>query len=156
MVRATRSVVLMAGALAVVAACSGTTIIDPSKPDYATGSHAMEEFQPLRAKWERGDRQTRLDLAPQLRRHMEVHERDPTARGARGMLSLIAVASGNLEEAHRLAAPLVAGDPGPTRDMALVAEGIAIRLEGNAELALDKLEDLFGKVLDPFARDLLY
>ncbi|MFO0613258.1 MAG: hypothetical protein U0414_11740 [Polyangiaceae bacterium] len=150
-----RTLLAITGALALAAACSGTSIIDPSKPDYASGSHAQGEFQPLRAKWERGDRQTRLDLAPQLRRHMEVYERDPTARTARAMLSLIEVANGNLDEAHSLAAPLIAGDAGPTRDLALVAEGIALRLEGNTELAYEKLEALFGKLLDPFARDLL-
>lgn len=148
-------VVASAALVALGAACSGTEIIDPSKPDYATGSHAQDEFQPLRAKWERGDRQTRLDLGPALRRHTLVHERDPTARTARSMLALIAAATGKFAEAHALAAPLIAGDLGVTRDVALVAEGTAIRGEGDAEGSLKVLEPLFGKVLDPFARDVL-
>lgn len=152
-----RSLAIPAAALvAAVAACSGTSIIDPSKPDFAVGSHAQEEFQPLRAKWERGDRQTRLDLAPRLRRHTLVHERDPTSRTAKAMLALIAVATGDLPEVHALAQPLMDADhPGVTNDMATVAEGAAIRLEGNPIGCLKLLEPLFGKVLDPFARDIL-
>lgn len=148
-------VVVGAALVALASACSGTSIIDPSKPDYATGSHAMDEFQPLRGKWERGDRQTRLDLGPALRRHTLVHDRDPTARVARSMLALIAACTGEFKEARELAAPLIEGDPGVTRDVALVARGTAIRGEGDAEGSLVVLEPLFGKVLDPFARDVL-
>ena len=55
-----------------------------------------------------------------------MHERDPTARVARAMLALIAACTGKFQEAHALAAPLVDGDPGVTRDIALVAAGTAI------------------------------
>lgn len=156
MIRRPLLAISTAAFVVVVAACSGTSILDPSKPDLAIGSHAQEEFQPLRAKWERGDRQTRLDLAPRLRRHTLVHERDPTARTAKAMLALISVANGDLPEVHALAQPLMDPDhPGVTNDMATVAEGTAIRLEGDAPGAMKLLEPLFGKVLDPFARDIL-
>lgn len=143
-------------ALLVATACSSVPLLDPANPDLAVGSHAQEEFQPLRAKWEHGDRQTRLDLAPKLRRHTLVHERDPTARTARAMLALIAVATDDLRAAHDLAKPLMDEErPGVTKDMATVAEGAAMRLEGDALGSLKVLEPLFGKVLDPFARDIL-
>jgi ABC-type sugar transport system substrate-binding protein len=138
-----------------VAACSKNPVVDPSSPDFAQGSHAQDEFQPLRAKWEHGDRDARIALEPALIRHVKVHAKDPTARTATAMLALVALANGDKTRAKDLAKPLTNGPPGVTRDMALVAYGAALREEGDAAAALTILSPLFGKVLDPFARDLM-
>jgi Periplasmic binding protein len=140
---------------ALTLACSKNPVVDPSNPDFAQGSHAQEEFQPIRAKWDHTDRAGRIGLEPALTQYVKAHAKDPTARIATAMLALIAVANGDRSHGEDLARPLTNGPPGVTRDMALVAYGAALRQEGKAAPALAILAPLFGKLLDPFARDML-
>jgi hypothetical protein len=139
----------------VLAACSASKVIEPSVPDYASGSLAEDSFQALRAKWEHGDREARLALEPALAHHAETHAKDPTARVANAMRALVSAARGDAAKASGLATPIVLGPPGVTRDMALVAEASALRHEGKPKEALAILKPLFGRMLDPFGRDML-
>ena len=136
-------------------ACSGVKITDPASPDYASGSQAQEEFQPLRSKWEHGDRETRMGLVHDLGKHAEKYAKDPTGRIAKAMLALIAAAKGDGARADQLARPIASGPTGATRDMALVAQGASLEKAGHSREALALLKPLFGKMIDPFGRDIL-
>jgi hypothetical protein len=69
-------------------------------------------------------------------------------------LALIALGTGDYAEADR---QLVATDtvpPGSTRDLRTVASARRLRLQGNAEAAMDLLRPLVGKAVDPISRAL--
>jgi hypothetical protein len=138
-----------------LAACGGVKITDPASPDYASGSQAQEEFQPLRSKWEHGDRASRIALEPELAKHAEKHAKDPTGRIAKAMLALIAIAKGDSGRAEALARLIALGPPGVTRDMALAAQGASLEKAGRSREALAILKPLFGKMIDPFGRDIV-
>jgi len=153
--RATRNALLVTLVGCAGVACSGVKITDPASPDYASGSQAQEEFQPLRSKWEHGDRETRLGLEHDLGKHADKYAKDPTGRIAKAMLALIAAAKGDSARADQLARPIVSGPTGATRDMALVAQGASLEKAGRSREALALLKPLFGKMIDPFGRDIL-
>lgn len=142
------------GAIAIaIAACSSSKALPV--PDLAESLHAQEEFQPIRAKWEHTDTKGRVGLRPALERYVRVHPQDPTTRTATAMLALATLLDGDVEKGGVLAARLMIGAEGASKDMAIVTLGAVARRKGHAKDALKLLEPLFGKVLDPCARGVL-
>ena len=139
-------------ALALACACSSKGV---PVAELTSDFGAQREFQMLRGRWEHGSPETRLALDAPLARFARSHADDPTARVSNAMIALIAVEKNELDRAERLARPLVDGPPGTTRDMASVALGASTRRRGRSKEALAMLEPLYGKVIDPFARDVL-
>ncbi len=148
---------LVAGVLSISAA-SCASRRDPTlpAPDLAEAERAGQAFDTLRRRFATASREDRISLEG----HVELLKRwfpgDPTNRVADVLLAWIALEKGDTAGARARVVEIVRGDPGNTRDLATLVTGAALTRDGEPDEALTLLLPLVGKLIDPFARDLLH
>src|SRR5688572_27962183 len=103
------------------------------------------------AKWNALQAAERTALEPLFRRFIEQHAKDAHARVASVYLAWIYVQQGKLSEARRLSQKIRAR-AGVVRDFASVVEGAILIRQKIPHQALQVLEPLRGKLIDPTVR----
>lgn len=146
------------GALAALASAAGCGAPKPKGapvPALAKSSGAAEAFSLLRRRFAGATREDRISLRPYVADLAVRYEREPAAKMAEVYLAWIALEEGRHDEALARAAR-AATDPGNARDLATLIEGATLAHRGDASAGLDLMMPLVGKLLDPYARDLLH
>lgn len=139
--------------LASAPAGCGSSAVAP-RADLSDGLPAQSSFARVRARWETDEWHKLPALEDPLVRHIQQHEKDPSARPARGMLALLMLQK-DPGRALQHARILEQGAEGSSRDMARVVLGALERRRGGNQTALADLRPLFNKVIDPPTRALL-
>ncbi len=124
-------------------------------PALAESSGAAESFSLLRRRFAGGTREDRVSLEPYVTDLAERYAREPAAKMAEVFLAWIALERGRYDDALTRAAR-AAKDPGNARDLATLIEGATLARRGEPSAGLDRMMPLVGKLLDPYARDLLH
>jgi hypothetical protein len=124
----------------------------------ATSADSEAKFDGIRARW--------VDSTPALRAGMrdelEKIMRELEAKGdglepiARAYLAIAWLEAGVPAAAEAVARPLVEGPPGVPNDLGVLVKGAAARRLGRAAEAIELLRPLVGKLIDGFARPILY
>jgi hypothetical protein len=125
-------------------------------PALATTPASAEAFGQLRRRWASATRDERIALEPEVADLRAQHADEPVARVADVYLAWIALEKGDYAAARRLAAAAGAEHPGNVRDLGQLVDGATLARSGDFEGALERLTPLLGKLLDPFARELLH
>lgn len=136
------------------ASCGGGSVEVP-EPSLAQSLDAQRSFDPIRQMWNVSTPEARVSLAPRLRTFRARFPTDPLARVADAYLAFIALEQKQNAYAKTLASSLENVPQGNTRDLRTVVMGAVLARENRPEEALSLLDPLVGKMLDPFARDLL-
>ena len=132
--------------------CSGADVAPAPIASLAGSRTAQDDFDDLHARWLALAAGERASLEGRCEGFLDRHGDDATARLVRVYLAFILIRQGQLDEAERLIAPVRAGPPGRAQDFATVAEaGLLIR-RSQPEQALQVLEPLRGKIVDPAER----
>lgn len=142
----------LASGCAIALSCGGAGPGERPIASLAQTQSAQEAFRPLRARWIAGTREDRAALEPNLVWFLGRYPDDDLAQVTTVYLAWIAIDRGDLARARELIAGVVRGPSGTTRDYAELAEAAILRRQGNAAAALERLEPLVGKVIDPYAR----
>lgn len=138
-------------------ACSATTRdAGAPVPALATSPGAAEAFSILRRRWAGASREERIALEQHVGQLRALYADEPVARVADVYLAWIALERGDLGRARALAIDAERGFPGNTRDLGALLDGAALSRQGDPEGALERLMPLVGKLLDPYARELLH
>jgi hypothetical protein len=147
----------LATGLAIVGACGGGSAGAPSAA-VASTVEGEALFAPIRAQWAAAGPAERAALRPRLTDIVaELGRRnDGLEPLARAYLAIAWLDAGVPNAADAVSRPLVDGPTGNAHDLGLLVHGAALRRTGQAQKALAVLEPLAGKLLDPFARPLLY
>ncbi|MBI2394607.1 MAG: hypothetical protein HYV09_33870 [Deltaproteobacteria bacterium] len=145
------------GSLVAVGACRRAADERPVAA-LSSSSELDARFDRIRARWIEADTAGRAALRADLA--ALVIELDKRGDGleplARAFLALSWLDSGVPAAAEAVSRPLVDGPPGVANDLGTLVKGAAARRLGRAREAIDLLRPLIGKLLDPFARPLLY
>ncbi|HSN96750.1 MAG TPA: hypothetical protein VLS89_00585, partial [Candidatus Nanopelagicales bacterium] len=143
--------------LACAAACggSGEGALESPDPLLSASNAAQVELRRLLQRFAAASPDERTALEPDLIAFRARHPRDPLVRVADAHLAWIALEEGRLRHAESLAAQLMAGPPGATRDLAQVVRGATLRRSGRPADAFAALRPLVGKLIDSYARSLL-
>jgi hypothetical protein len=150
-----RLVLRVVAALTLVLGCGGNPTIDPSRIELAGDLEAQKLLARFRLVWESGEDAERRALEPELLAYLERRGSDPTARPVSVMAAVLLVERGELERSTRLVRIAELGPPGPTRDMANVVLGAVERRRGQPVRALERLDPLYGRIIDGPTRTLL-
>ncbi|MCU0693793.1 MAG: hypothetical protein MUF54_20590 [Polyangiaceae bacterium] len=126
------------------------------QPSLSESLSAQAGFGPIREEWLLSSRSERAVLGHRLRVFRQRHAEDPLARVADAYLAILALDRGDEAEARRLAAGIANGPQGNTTDLGVLVQGVSLSRRGKANDALAKLTPLIGKLIDPFAQDLLH
>ncbi len=124
-----------------------------------SGSAATEaRFDAIRARW--------IDGTPAVRAAMRIElnalviELNKSGDGleplARAYLALSFLYAGVPAAAEATSRPLIDGPPGVANDLGTLVKGASARRLGRPHEAIELLRPLVGKLIDPFARPLLY
>jgi hypothetical protein len=132
--------------------------IDPQapRPTLSVSAPAGESFASVRARWAHASSTERVELEPRLRELRTRYPADPLVRLADLYLAWIALERGDATGAEAAAKRVAAPAPGNDRDIANLVRGAAIGRQGRDDEAVDVLLPLLGRLLDPFARELLH
>ena len=98
----------------------------------------------------------RMSLEPRLQTFRQRFASDPLARLAEAYIALIALHQNNQDQAMAFARRVRQGPAGNTQDLGTLVEGATLARNNQPEAALALLDPLVGKVIDPFAQDLLH
>jgi len=154
---APRAILLVSGLLAADAACRRAY---DERPIAALSSAPELEarFDSIRARWIVADSKGRAGLRPELAALViELDKRDDGLEPlARAYLALSWLDAGVPAAAEAVARPLVDGPAGVPNDLGTLVKGAAARRLGHPREAIDLLRPLIGKLIDGFARPLLY
>jgi hypothetical protein len=142
-------------AIALVVGCGGNPTIDPSRIELASDLEVQKRLARFRLVWESGEDAERRALEPDLLAYVQRHGLDPTARQIAVMAAVLLVERGELERSSRLASVAALGPRGPTRDMGNVVLGAVDRRRGRPVRALERLDPLYGRIIDGPTRTLL-
>lgn len=140
-----------------IAGCGGAKV-DPGAPvpALATTPGASRAFGDLRRRWAGATRQERLELEGYITSLRELYANEPVASVAEVYLAWIALEKGDFEQARALAKAAGGPHPGNVRDLSQLVDGATLVRSGEFHAALSTLEPLLGKLLDPYARELLH
>jgi hypothetical protein len=135
-------------------ACGHSGRSDATPVAALSSSQASEEaFRTLRQRWvAAANAADRARLVPLLVSFLSRFPGDGQADVARVYLAIVALDRGDLAGARSLVASLLDGPPGTARDLAEVVEASAVDRAGQPAAALERLEPLVGKLIDPYAR----
>jgi hypothetical protein len=157
----TRAILTVAAAsvaalLATALACSRSGPGSPTPvPTLATSERAQRDWQDLRHRWLLLEGRERLALEPRMRQFRSRFSADPTSRLADVHLGWLAVERGDYAAARAAGLAARGGPAGTTQDLGRLVEGAVLCKTGRPEAALDLLTPLVGKLIDPWAQDLL-
>lgn len=126
------------------------------RPTLAIAVTAGEAFAGVRARWARGSTEDRIALEPSLRALRARYAQDPVVRVADLYLAWIALLRGDAAGAEAAASRTLDPAQGNSRDLATLVRGAAIARQGRPDEAMGVLLPLVGKLLDPYARELLH
>lgn len=147
----------IAGALTIAAACSGSSRqSEIPSASLAQSEESQQAFQGIRQRWTLATPRERLALEPSLQEFRARFPTDPLTRVANVYLAWIALERGDLETASHLADNVRKGAAGTTRDLATLITAAVLCRQGKPEPALDLLIPLVGKLLDPFAQEMMH
>lgn len=142
--------------LLALAGCARSGPRDAPEATLARSGGASLAFSNLRKTWSAATRDERIALAPELRRLRQAYANEPVARMADVYLAWVALEQGRFDEAAARSSAVEAGRGGNTRDLATLLAGATLARRGWPDAALAKLLPLLGRLLDPYARELLY
>lgn len=142
-------------ALAGAQGCGAPRPRDAPVPALARSSGAAEAFSLLRRRFAGATREDRISLGPYIADLAERYQREPAAKMAEIYLAWIALEEARYDAALARAAR-ASTDPGNARDLARLIEGATTARRGDAGAGLDLMMPLVGKLLDPYARELLH
>lgn len=145
---------LLAGLFASAStACGSSAGPAATKPvaSLAGSTSAQASFRRLQTAWENQGERPRLE--EQLQTHLRRFPQDPTSARVSIYLSLLWLEAGDLSRAQRLLDGLSMLPPGSAKDFAEVARARTDRLRGAPESALERLQPLLGKIIDPQERE---
>ena len=145
----------VAVSLGLALGCGGNPTIDPSALELTGDLEAQRLLARFRLVWESGEAAERRALEPELFAYIERRGSDPSARPIAVMAAMLLVERGELERSARLVRLAELGPPGPTRDMANVVLGAIDRRRARPARALERLDPLYGRVIDGPTRTLL-
>lgn len=145
------------GFAAIAAACSGSSrLSETPTASLARSEDSQQAFQAIRQRWALATPHERLALEPVLQEFRARYPTDPLTRLANVYLAWIALERTDLDTASRLADNVRKGDAGNTRDLSLLITAAVMCRQGKPEPALDLLTPLVGKLLDPFAQEMMH
>lgn len=124
----------------------------------ATSPAAEARFQSVRARWLLGgaaDRAAMRQELTELERWLEDTD-DGLEPVARAYLAIAWMDANVPAAAEAVARPLYEGPPGVNHDLGVLVQGVVLRRTGHAAEAIEVLTPLVGKLIDPFARPILY
>jgi hypothetical protein len=124
-----------------------------------SSSPAVEEkFDTLRARWVDATPAGRAAMGPELNALMIDLEKkgDGLEPMARAYLAMSFLYGGVPAAAEATSRPLIDGPAGVANDLGTLVKGAAARRLGRPAEAVELLRPLIGKLIDPFARPLLY
>lgn len=151
------AILLVFGLVLADAACRRT--FDERPVASLSRSPEMEtRFDDLRARWTAADSKGRADLRPDFAKLVADLEQkgDGLEPLARAYLALTWLDANVPAAAEAVARPLVDGPPGVANDLGTLVKGAALRRLGKPQEAIDLLRPLIGKLIDAFARPILY
>jgi len=155
--RARFFVVALGATLAAAAACR--RMVD-EKPVASLASTPESEarFANLRLRWAAATPAERAAMRPELSQLQAWLESrgDGLEATARAYLAVAWLDANVPSAAEAIARPLYDGPPGVTHDLGILVRGIAQRRQGHPDAAIETLRPIVGKLIDPFARPLLY
>lgn len=124
----------------------------------ASSPQSEARFDAILARWTDATSATRATLRPQLDDLVRDLEKqgDSLEPMARAYLAIAWLDAGVPAAAEATARPLVEGPPGVSNDLGVLVKGAAARRQGRAAEAIELLRPLVGKLIDPFARPILY
>ncbi len=124
----------------------------------ATSPETEARFGAIRARWADASSKHRAAMRPELEALLIDVERrsDGLEPIVRAYLAMAWLDAGVPAAAEAVARPLVDGRPGVPNDLATLVKGSAARRLGRARESIDLLRPLVGKLIDPFARPMLY
>lgn len=124
----------------------------------ATSPESEAKFDGVRARWVDSTPKIRAGMRDELEKIM----RELEAKGdglepiARAYLAVAWLEAGVPAAAEAVARPLVEGPPGVPNDLGVLVKGAAARRQGRSAEAIELLRPLVGKLIDVFARPILY
>lgn len=124
----------------------------------ASSPETEARFDAIRTRWTDASSKVRAGMRPEL----EALLIDVARRGdglepiVRAYLAMAWLDAGVPAAAEAVARPLVEGRPGVPNDLATLVKGASARRLGRARESIDLLRPLVGKLIDPFARPMLY
>jgi tetratricopeptide (TPR) repeat protein len=125
-------------------------------PTLAGSSASAEAFGLLRRRWAGATRTERVELEGAITELRARFASEPVVRLADLYLSWISLERGDYDRARALAQQADASLPGNVQDLSLLVRGATLARSGHPDEALAVLLPLVGKLLDPYARDLLH
>lgn len=126
------------------------------RPTLAIAVTAGEAFAGVRARWAKASTEERIALEPALVSLRARYAGDPIVRVADLYLAWIVLLRGDGHEAEAAAIRSLDPAQGNSRDLATLVRGAGIARQGRHDEAMGVLLPLVGKLLDPYARELLH
>jgi hypothetical protein len=150
-------VVALLSAIAVDAGCRRRGDERPVA-SLASSPESEARFDQVRARWAEATSAERAAMRPLLASLVDDlgREGDGLEPIARAYLAIAWLDAGVPAAAEAIAGPLIEGPPGVVADLATTVKGAAARRRGRPLEAIELLRPLVGKLLDPFARPLLF
>jgi len=138
-------------------ACRGSTEERPVV-SLASSTEAETRFASVRLRWATATPAERAAMRPEINELVSFLEKngDGLEDLARAYLAIAWLDAGVPGAAEAVARPLVEGSPGVAHDLATLVKGAAERRSGHSADAIVTLRPLSGKLIDPFARPILY
>ncbi len=124
----------------------------------ATSSESETKFDAIRVRWEGAGSEGRAALRNELHEllvHL-VKKGDALEPIVRAYLAIAWLDAGVPAAAEAVARPLIDGPPGVANDLAVLVHGAVARRSKKPQEAIELLRPLVGKLIDAFARPLLY
>lgn len=160
MTRPSRALALAAIApIAVLAAFACRRVADERPVASLSSSPEMEgRFDDLRARWIDANPAARAAMRNELNAlAIELDKRgDGLEPIVRAYLAISWLYAGVPAAAEAVSRPLIDGPAGVANDLGTLVKGASARRLGRPREAIDLLRPLIGKLIDPFARPLLY
>ena len=135
-----------------------TSIDDRPLVALATTPQSELRFSSVRVRWATASSAERAAMRAEieaLQASLEAQQ-DALEPVARAYLAIAWIDGGVPDAAEAVARPLYEGPPGVTHDLGVLVRGVAQRRQGHAAAAVETLRPIVGKLIDPFARPLLY
>lgn len=150
-------------ALSLIAACAAFVACrraydEPPVASLSSSPAIEERFDTLRARWIDATPAQRAAMGPDFNALMiELGKKgDGLEPLARAYLAMSFLYGGVPAAAEATSRPLIDGPPGVANDLGMLVKGAAARKLGRSHEAIELLRPLIGKLIDPFARPLLY
>ena len=123
----------------------------------ATSPEAEARFSRLRSQWAVASPAQRAEMRKDLddlHTWLEQHG-DGLEPSARAYLAVAWIDADVPAAAEAIARPLYEGAPGVSHDLGTLVRGVAARRQGRSKEAIEILQPIVGKLIDPFARPML-